>query len=152
MTNTDGLQKLKGPGIALIIFGSLNGAIGLLSLLGGLFRLSGLGTRERLPSDDAERVGYLIGTGVTYFVSFLSIILAPVVIYGAIQMMKGAKRGLAKTAAIVAMLPVTSCCFILGIPLGIWALVVLGKPEVKAVFDGAAYGDNFFPPQPPGQW
>jgi len=42
MMNNDVLQKLKAPSIALIIAGSLNGVIGLMALLGGLLRLSGI--------------------------------------------------------------------------------------------------------------
>jgi hypothetical protein len=39
------------------------------------------------------------------------------------------------TAAILAMIPCLSSCCIVGLPLGIWALVVLSKPEVKSEFD-----------------
>jgi len=35
--------------------------------------------------------------------------------------------------SVVAMLPCSSCC-LLGIPLGIWSLVVLTRPEVKEAF------------------
>jgi hypothetical protein len=38
-------------------------------------------------------------------------------------------------ASVAAMLPCTvSCCCILGLPVGIWSLVVLMKPEVKQAF------------------
>jgi hypothetical protein len=36
--------------------------------------------------------------------------------------------------SIVAMVPCLGPCCIVGIPIGIWALVVLMKPEVKAAF------------------
>jgi len=35
--------------------------------------------------------------------------------------------------AVVAMLP-CQCCCLLGLPAGIWALVVLNKPEVNSQF------------------
>jgi hypothetical protein len=42
---------------------------------------------------------------------------------------------LAMAGAIAAMIPLTtSICCVAGLPLGIWALVVLNKPEVKAAF------------------
>ena len=44
-------------------------------------------------------------------------------------------RGLAMTAAILAMIPCFSPCCLLGLPFGIWALVVLSKPEVQSQFD-----------------
>jgi predicted Zn finger-like uncharacterized protein len=37
------------------------------------------------------------------------------------------------TACILAMIPCVNCC-ILGLPFGIWGLVVLNKPEVKDAF------------------
>jgi hypothetical protein len=36
-------------------------------------------------------------------------------------------------ASVVAMLP-CQCCCLFGLPFGIWALVVLNKPEVKSHF------------------
>ena len=152
MIDSDGIQKLKGPAIALIITGCLNGGIGVLTLLSGLMRLSGVTGRETMPADKAERIGFVVGTVATYGIALLSLVVAPIVVYGAIKMMKGTKPGLAKAAAVLSILPVTSCCFLLGIPMGIWALVVLGKPEVKAVFDGLTPGTNYYPPSPPGSW
>jgi hypothetical protein len=40
----------------------------------------------------------------------------------------------ALTASIVAMVPCISPCCLFGLPFGIWALVVLNKPEVKSQF------------------
>ena len=37
-------------------------------------------------------------------------------------------------ATIIAMVPCISPCCIVGLPIGIWALVVLNKPEVKGAF------------------
>jgi len=79
----------------------------------------------------------------------LALIAAPIIIYGAIQMMKGRKLGLAKASAILAIIPFTSCCFLIGVPIGIWALTVLSKPDVKAFFRGENAPPNFYPPQPP---
>ena len=54
-------------------------------------------------------------------------------IFGALKMRNVQSYGLAMAAAITVMLPCTCCC-VLGLPAGIWALVVLNKPEVKAAF------------------
>jgi hypothetical protein len=51
-----------------------------------------------------------------------------------LKMKRLESHGLAVTASILAMLPCTSPCCIIGLPLGIWALVVLSKPEVKSAF------------------
>ena len=37
-------------------------------------------------------------------------------------------------ASILAMIPCLSPCCLIGLPIGIWALVILMKPEVKAAF------------------
>lgn len=148
----DRLERLRAPATALIIAASLNAMIGLLALLGGLVRLSGLSGSEQLPSDEAERIGYVSSTVITYGISLLSLLLAPLIIYGAVQMMHGKKYKMARVAAIVAINPFTSCCFLVSIPMGIWAMILLGKPEIKAVFASDASYRNSLPPQPPQSW
>ena len=130
----DVLNKLKAPAICLIVVGALNGLISILTILGGVARFAGIGGRGSLPTSDAERFGFYVGTFASYASGLLALIVAPVIIYGAIQMMKGKKYGFAKASAILAIIPFTSCCFLIGIPIGIWALIVLSKPDVKAFF------------------
>lgn len=97
-------------------------------------------------------MGFFAGFfGSTAF-GVLSLLIAPVIIFGAIQMMKGRKYDLSKTAAILAVIPFTSCCFLLGAPFGIWALMVLSKPDVKAFFNGEITRRRFNPPPPPQNW
>ena len=57
-----------------------------------------------------------------------------VVLYGAIQMRKLENLSLARMSAIISVIPCCGPCYLIGIPFGIWALVVLGKPEVKSAF------------------
>jgi hypothetical protein len=148
----DHLERLRAPATALIIAASLNAMIGLLALLGGLVRLSGLSGSEQLPTDEAERIGYVSSTVITYCISLLSLLLAPLIIYGAVQMMHGKKYKMARVAAIVAINPFTSCCFLVSIPMGLWAMILLGKPEIQAVFASDASHRNSLPPQPPQSW
>ncbi|HEX5105574.1 MAG TPA: hypothetical protein VFV87_17265 [Pirellulaceae bacterium] len=56
------------------------------------------------------------------------------VLVGAVQMMRLKMWGLAVAASVVAMVNFGSCCCVLGLPVGIWSLVVLLSPEVKAAF------------------
>lgn len=130
----DIISQLKMPAIGLILVGSINFLVGLLTLLSGLLRLAGF-SEDKVPTAEAERLGYYVGTGFGYGLGFFSLILAPIIIYGGMKMLSGQKLGLAKTAAILAIVPLSSCCFVLGIPFGVWALIVLRKPEVKAFFD-----------------
>lgn len=64
----------------------------------------------------------------------IGIIIGVVILLGAMKMRKLESYGFAMTAAILTMIPCISPCCLLGLPIGIWALVVLLKPEVKAAF------------------
>ncbi|MGQ0541005.1 MAG: hypothetical protein ACT4O9_04040 [Blastocatellia bacterium] len=147
MTN-DPLQKVKAPAVALLITGILNAGFGLIALASGAFRLSGIGSPETIPTDENERLGFIIGTALGYGIAAISLLLAPVIFIGALKMMRGKGYGISMSAAILAILPVTSCCFLIGIPAGIWAIVVLRNPEVKSFFKGTFPSGNFYPPPP----
>jgi hypothetical protein len=64
----------------------------------------------------------------------ISIIGGVVVLMGALRMKNLKSHTFAMVSSVIAMIPFISPCCILGIPFGIWALVVLLKPEVKAAF------------------
>ncbi|MBN2291138.1 MAG: hypothetical protein JXM70_01860 [Pirellulales bacterium] len=61
-------------------------------------------------------------------------VLTVAIIVGSINMLRLRGYRTAMTAAIVAMIPICSPCFVLGIPFGIWAIVLLRKPEVQRRF------------------
>ena len=143
----DTLNKLKAPAIGLIIAGAFNAVSGLYFLVSVLIQYS-RGALDRTFSEEAEQFGFYIGFWGTAVLGVLGFLVAPIVIYGAIQMMRGRSFSLARTAAILAVIPLTSCCFIIGIPFGIWALVVLAQPDVKALFRGEVSQPQFYPPQP----
>ena len=134
----DLLASVRTPAIGVLVTGCLNGALAIFTLASGILRLTGLIGKESLPTDQAERIGFLVGTIGSYCIALISLLLAPVIIYGAVQMMNGRKAGLSKIASILAIIPLTSCCFIVGAPFGIWALIVLAKPEVKELFQKQA--------------
>ncbi len=54
-----------------------------------------------------------------------------ITLIGGIKLMSLGSPGLVKFGALLSMLPCSGCC-VLGLIFGIWAFVVLGKPEVKA--------------------
>jgi hypothetical protein len=74
--------------------------------------------------------------------NILSIAIGAVILFGAVKMMRLQNLGLAMAASILAVIPCLSPCCCLGIPFGIWSLVVLNRPEVKSAFAPAA--------EPPG--
>ena len=79
--------------------------------------------------------GAAIGNMVGGVMDVVGAILQAVVIFGAIQMRSLKSRGMAMTAAIISCIPCLSACCVLGIPFGIWSLVVLNDPMVKQAFE-----------------
>lgn len=146
------IDKLKAPAIGLIITGAINLVYGILALVSALIQWKSGAAFDRAFSSDAERGGYVVGFVGTTALSVLSALAAPFIIYGAAQMLAGKNYKTAKIAAVVAVIPLISCCFPLGVPFGIWALVSLAKPEVKAAFNGEPNVDWQNPPLPPQQF
>ncbi|PHS09661.1 MAG: hypothetical protein COA78_11875 [Blastopirellula sp.] len=77
--------------------------------------------------------------GIAFFIGNISpaVILfcsAVFVLKGAISMLKKTNYRSAKIAAWISIIPVCSPFLVLGIPFGIWALVLLNRPEVKSLF------------------
>ncbi len=65
--------------------------------------------------------------------NLVGLVASLLILLGGVQMLRKKSWGLALTGSIVAMLPVGSCCCI-GLPIGIWALVVLLNADVKNSF------------------
>jgi len=78
---------------------------------------------------DAKRIGGVIGGMIGVGIDIL-------VLSGAISLHRRKNHGLAMAGAIVACIPFCSPCVALGIPFGIWALVVLNSADVKDAFQG----------------
>ncbi len=126
--------RLQLPAIALIIVGTLNALSGLVLILGRV--VSVVKGRDPVITDEDRRLGYMFAGIFFPIVSLISIAAAPVIIFGGVQMLKQRRYSLAVWAAILALIPLTSVCCIPGIPIGIWALIVLRHPEVRAGFEG----------------
>lgn len=62
-------------------------------------------------------------------------VLSLVIVIAAIKMMNLRSWGLALTGSILAMVNLGNGCCLLGLPFGIWALITLTNPEVKAAFE-----------------
>ena len=65
----------------------------------------------------------------------ISLAVGAFILVGAFKMMKLRSYGMAVAASIIAMIPCVSPCCCLGLPFGIWALVVLSRREVKSAFE-----------------
>jgi hypothetical protein len=61
-------------------------------------------------------------------------LLSLVILIASIQMMRLRSHGFAVAGSVLAMLNLGNLCCLLGLPFGIWSLVILLKPEVKEAF------------------
>ena len=119
---------MGAPAIGLIVTGALTvvfTVFGLLFIaLGGASAINDPQARDALP-----------GFGVMLGASVVQLALGGLIIYAGVQMRKVQSWGLALAGSIVAMLPCLPCC-LLGLPIGIWALIVLFDSDVKRAFSG----------------
>ena len=65
-------------------------------------------------------------------------VISLVVLIASIQMMRLRGHGLAVAGSVLAMLNLGNLCCILGLPFGIWSLVVLMRPDVRNAFQGVS--------------
>lgn len=119
-------SKVKGPALGILI-STIVGV--LLALLGLALNILGLGL---IAAADGAPAAEILGQGVVGIVqSVIGLIGGGVIIFGCLKMMKLQSFNFAFTTCILAMIPCISPCCLLGIPFGIWGLVVLNDPQVK---------------------
>ncbi|MEI7766328.1 MAG: hypothetical protein WCJ97_02695 [Phycisphaerae bacterium] len=120
---------VKAPAIALRVCGCIGIFLSAGAILFGLWFL-GLRFIGGVGDSDIQMAGifYII-------LGPLDMIGSVIILLGARNMQKLQSFSFARTAAIVALIPcVCSPCGIFGIAFGIWALVVLSRPEVRSAF------------------
>jgi len=120
MNNTR--ERLKLPAMGLIALGLVNALLGVLAVLQLLLKLINAEQTTRVFESEARRLGYMFGFFFWPLLMFLGTLISPLVIYGGARMFAAKSYAMARLAAILALIPVTSCCFVLGIPVGIWSL------------------------------
>jgi hypothetical protein len=106
------------------------GGLSVLVTIGWLLVVSLVGVAAVLDRDAADAIG---GIGVTVAAGVVTLALGAFTIYAGWQMYRLQNWGLSMAGAIAAMLPCSICC-VLGLPIGIWAVLVLLDNDVKAAF------------------
>jgi hypothetical protein len=118
-------NPLMFPAIVLLILSSLFVLLMVASLPVQFVRIRAIDTST------ARGAGELCG-------SIVSLALWPLmnlaIALGAISMIRLKSYRSAYTAAILSVIPICSPCFLLGIPFGIWAIVVLNRPGMMQRF------------------
>jgi hypothetical protein len=134
------LGSLKKVGGALVAFAALQELLLGVQLVISVLSRSAAAEGENL--DAATRMWMQLGQAAGTMWLVLGLLLSPLVLIGALRMRSGKSRGLALTAAIASLVPFTCTC-LAGMPLGVWALIVLFRADVRALY---AEGR---PPAPP---
>lgn len=120
---------VKGPAIGLMVTGGIGGLLSLWGMVAsflGMAAVPGMGEMYGGMDDG-------MFTAINVVSNLVGLAVCGLIFYGGMQMRELRSYGLAMTSSILAVIPCFGCCLI-GIPIGIWAIVVLMKPEVKEAF------------------
>jgi hypothetical protein len=129
------LRQVKGPAIALIVTAVLGLVLVAVGLVFNVLALSGHQTGlQQINDPQVQKLFSTMGGGLGIVQNIIGAVAGVIVLMGASKMQKLQNHQFALTAGIVAMLPCISPCCVFGLPAGIWALVILNKPEVKSQF------------------
>lgn len=129
----DAASRLKIPAIALLVLAPI--AIIFMTADFG-FRVYNLmnGDIPVIIDQPGATQGAVIGAYIGAGVDVLAIVCQIVVIIGAIGMLKVKSYNMAMTASVISVVPCLSACCVVGMPFGIWAIVILNDSTVKAAF------------------
>jgi hypothetical protein len=129
------LAAVKGPAIGLIVTAILGilyyGVSGVFTIVtgGAMFHQE---MPPNVPPELQSFIKGMQGPGAG-LINLVIVALNAFVLFGAVKLMRLQSHGLVMAACVVAMLP-CQCCCMLGLPFGIWAVIVINKPEVKSQF------------------
>jgi hypothetical protein len=125
-------SQVGPPAIALMVASGVTffwylGIVVLMLFAGGMAALD--------PGGGGDPMSGLLGGAIAALVYGFFALMALLSFVGAFRMRQLKSYGLAMASAIIAMIPCTTymCCLLM-LPMGIWALTVLMKPEVKSAF------------------
>ncbi len=124
-------EMVSGPATGLIITAGIGLAIQALALVANI---AGIGMGAAGAVDGEQGAQMMMQGGIGIASGLVAIGIGVVILMGALKMKKLESHGFSMAAAILAALPCLSPCCLIGLPIGIWAVVVLNKPEVKAAF------------------
>jgi predicted Zn finger-like uncharacterized protein len=127
------LGMAAGPAIFLMVTGGIDIAIGLLRLVMAMAGVAIMGAGGGPRGGDDEAMAQMVGGAVGGVLAFVWIIIGVITIIGGVKLKGLSGYGLVMTASILGFIPCTSCC-LLGIPAGIWALIVMNSNDVKPYF------------------
>jgi len=125
----DPIQMINGPATGLLV----------VAILGFCAQVFGLVWRVAFSAMAARQAadqpwGNMLSGGLGIVSAVIGIVTGGIILFGALKMKKLESYGFAVASSVIAMIPCVSPCCLIGLPIGIWALIVLNKPEVKSAF------------------
>lgn len=125
-------SQVSVPAIGLLV-------IAILDIIGNLISISISFVREGfvpfiVRSRVYNQLPHMFDGTVNIGISIAGLLVSGFVVYAALMMRELKQWELCIAASILYIIPCVSGCCILGIPFGIWSLVVLMKPDVKEAF------------------
>ncbi|MEQ1905517.1 MAG: hypothetical protein ABL888_15115 [Pirellulaceae bacterium] len=129
------LGKVKPFALTLMI---TMGVMMLLVVVGIVLNLLGMGfaAQAAQAADDPNMAMMMMQGTIGLVSSIIGLAIGGFIMFACSKMMKLESYGMAMTATILAMIPCISPCCLLGLPIGIWGIVILNDPQVKAAFRG----------------
>jgi hypothetical protein len=129
----------------MIVVAGLDATFALVMLCLNILGMSWLRMSETMPGRWGDEVAEdIMMGGFGIMLCIVGILIDAVIILGANKMRNLDSYGFAVAASILSVIPcLSSPCFVLGMPFGIWALVVLMNEDVRN-----AFSDSEKPPQP----
>jgi len=136
-------DQIRTPAIGIMLAGALSFLWALFDLVACMVFLNDLrqGKAPPLPPVFANFV-QLDETQLILEIGLdvIKLVTCSVVVLAALRMLQLRSYAVAITGSILSLIPCLTCCLCLGVPFGIWALVLLNRPEIRSSFNGTAPG------------
>lgn len=125
------LRKIAAPALSIAVVAGIDAALCALGLLGNLL---GISATPLVDGGGDERALWLVQGvwGAAWCLTGLG--LAGFVLWAALRMRRLESYPLAFTACAISLVPCLSPCCILGVPFGIWGLIVMHDGGVRPHF------------------
>jgi phage FluMu protein Com len=125
------MQRISAPAISLMV-------TAILGILSCFLQLSTILLHLQPLFDPwkPRQLDFALTGPISIVQSVIAILVCVFIFYGAAKMKNLENYGLALTVSIISMIPCFNPCCCLGLPFGIWAIVILSNPAVKNSFRG----------------
>jgi hypothetical protein len=136
------LDRVSPPANILIAYAVVGLVLQTLGLVANLLSMAKPNAFGGNPNLNVE----IFSGGVVITMGLFGMAATVIVLIGALKMKRLESHGWATAGAVCAVLPCVSWCCFLGIPFGVWALVVLNDPVVKSAFLNYSYAPQVMGP------